>query len=294
MRGVQIVEQPAKSVLNRVTGMPFPWSINPYRGCYHQCVFCYARRTHSFLDEDGVNRWGSRIFVKVNAPLVLRSELSRRSWKHEHVTIGTVTDPYQPIEGRYRLTRGVLQALRDYDTPAGIITRSPLIIRDIDVLRELAAIAGVTVSISVATMDPKLAREIEPTVAPPLKRLLAVEKLANAGIRVNVALAPVLPHITDSDENVAEVVRAARASGAHAVWHNTLHLHEVTRDAFFNYLRASRPDLIANYATAYRGKYAPRAVHEEIDARVARALKRFPNQPRASIEPQSPKQISLL
>lgn len=294
MRGVEVIEAPAKSVLNRVAGMPFPWSINPYRGCYHQCVFCYARRTHTFLDDDGVNRWGSRIYVKTNAPAVLRTELAKRSWRHENVAIGTVTDPYQPLEGRYRLTRGILEALRDYDTPASLITRSPLVIRDIDVLTQLARVAGASVSVSVATLDERIARQIEPTVAPPKKRLQAVARLAQAGITVHVALAPILPHITDSEENVEAVVRAAREAGAHAVWHNTLHLHEVTREAFFGYLRANRPELIAHYASYYRGKYAPREVHDAIESRVTGALRRFPKQASAIIHPSGPLQLSLI
>lgn len=294
MRGVEVIEAPAKSVLNRVAGMPFPWSINPYRGCYHQCVFCYARRTHTFLDDDGVNRWGSRIYVKTNAPAVLRTELAKRSWTHEHVAVGTVTDPYQPLEGRYRLTRRILEALRDYDTPASLITRSPLVVRDIDVLTQLARVAGVSVSVSVATLDERVARQIEPTVAPPKKRLQAVAKLAQAGINVHVALAPILPEITDSEENVEAVVRAAREAGAHAVWHNTLHLHEVTRDAFFGYLRANRPELIAQYASYYRGKYAPREVHDAIESRVTDALRRYPKHAPPVIQPSGPSQLSLI
>jgi len=294
MRGVEVIEAPAKSVLNRVAGMPFPWSINPYRGCYHQCVFCYARRTHTFLDEDGVNRWGSRIYVKTNAPAVLRTELAKRSWRHENVAIGTVTDPYQPLEGRYRLTRGILEALRDYDTPASLITRSPLVIRDIDVLAQLARVAGASVSVSIATLDERIARQIEPTVAHPKKRLQAVARLAQAGIKVHVALAPILPHITDSEEHVEAVVRAAREAGAHAVWHNTLHLHEVTREAFFGYLRANHPELIAHYASYYRGKYAPREVHDAIESRVTGALLRFPKQASAIIHPSGPLQLSLI
>ncbi len=285
MRGVEVIEAPAKSVLNRVTGMPFPWSINPYRGCYHQCVFCYARRSHAYLEEDGVGRWGSRIYVKVNAPAVLRTELAKRSWKHESVAIGTVTDPYQPLEGRYRITRGVLEALRDYDTPARLITRSPLVVRDIDVLQQLAQTSGASVSISVATMDEAVSREIEPTVAPPKKRMQAAAKLAAAGIHVNVALAPILPHITDSDESIAAVVQSAREAGAHAIWHNTLYLHDVTREAFFNYLRENRPDLLARYASYYRGKYAPRELHDAIETRVSQAMRRFPKVATPAIQP---------
>ena len=294
MRGVEVVEQPAKSVINAVQGMPFKWSVNPYRGCYHQCRFCYARRTHKYLEIDGVREWGSRIYVKVNAPAVIRTELAKRSWRHERVAIGTVTDPYQPLEGRYRLTRGILSALADYETPAGIVTRSPLIVRDIDVLQHLARTAGVHVSISIATMDESLARDIEPTVAPPRQRLRAVSMLADAGIPVNVALAPVLPRITDTQEQIDAVVRAAREAGANNVWHNALYLHEVTREAFFDYLRESKPELIAQYATMYKGKYAPRAIAEEIDARVDAALEVAPPKRRPTIEAHVPLQLSLI
>lgn len=290
-----MVETPAKSVLNRVQGMPFHWSVNPYRGCYHGCVFCYARRSHSYLEEDGVERWGSRIFVKTNAPAVLRSELAKRSWRHETVAIGTVTDPYQPLEGRYRLTRAVLEALADYDTPASLITRSPLVVRDIDVLSRLAMKAGVSVTVSIATMDAALARQIEPTVAPPEKRLFAVRKIADAGLKVNVALAPVLPQITDTAENISAVVRAARDAGAASIWHNALHLHEITREAFFSYLRANRPDLVAHYANLYRGKYAPREVHAAIDARVHEAIQRAPRRAKIPLlQPKRTAQLSLL
>ena len=294
MRGVEAIEQPAKSVINAVKGMPFKWSVNPYRGCYHQCRFCYARRTHKYLETDGVREWGSRIYVKVNAPAVIRTELGKRTWRHERVAIGTVTDPYQPFEGRYRLTRGILQALADYETPAGIITRSPLVVRDIDVLQRLARVAGVSVSVSIATLDESLAREIEPTVAPPQQRLRAVRMLADDGIPVNVALAPVLPRITDTAEQIEAVVHAAREAGANKVWHNTLYLHEVTRDAFFNYLRESKPEMIAEYAKLYSGKYAPRVIADEIDARVDAALEVSPARNVPQIHAHLPSQLSLI
>lgn len=294
MRGVEVIEQTAKSVINAVKGMPFGWSINPYRGCYHRCVFCYARRTHWFLDEDGVDQWGSRIFVKVNAPEIVRRELARVSWRREYVAIGTVTDPYQPLEGRYRLTRRILAALADFETPAGIITRSPLIVRDVDVLQHLARVAGASVSVSIATTDAAVAREIEPTVAPPAQRLHAVETLAAAGIRVNVALAPIIPQVTDSAENIASVVRAARQAGAAHVWHSTLYLHDVTREAFFAYLHDRHPELIAQYERAYRGKYAPSWITRPIDARFDDAIRAHPSVKRPFIRPDGPRQISLL
>jgi len=294
MRGVEVVEQHAKSIINAVPGMPFKWSINPYRGCYHQCRFCYARRTHTFLEDDGIAKWGARIYVKVNAPAVVRSEVSARKWTHEHVAIGTATDPYQPLEGSYRITRGILEALRDYDTPAGIITRSPLVVRDIDVLQSMARGAGVGVSISIATLDETLAREIEPTVAPPRQRLRAVKMLADAGIDVSVALAPVLPRLTDAPASIEAVVRAAREAGAVRVWHNTLNLHDITRDSFFSYLRESRPELLAEYAQLYRGKYAPKVISGEIDDAVRNARAHAPFRERERIAPRTLTQLSLL
>lgn len=294
MRGVEIVEQAARSLINPVKGMPFGWSVNPYRGCYHQCVFCYARRTHWFLDEDGVDRWGSRIFVKINAPAIVRRELARASWKREYVAVGTVTDPYQPLEGRYRLTRRILEAFADYDTPAGIITRSPLVVRDVDVLRTLACNAGVGVSISIATLDDALAREIEPTVAPPRQRLRAVAVLAAAGINVNVALAPVIPKLTDAPESLEAVVRAAREAGAANVWSSTLYLGDVTREAFFAYVRAHRPELIEHYERLYGGKYVPHSVSEAIGRDVRAALRKHPPRNAIRITPQGRRQISLL
>jgi DNA repair photolyase len=294
MRGVEIVEQHAKSIINAVPGMPFKWSINPYRGCYHQCRFCYARRTHTYLEEDGVRNWGSRIYVKVNAAAVVRTELAKRSWKRETIAIGTVTDPYQPLEGRYRITRGILEALRDYQSPASLITRSPLVVRDIDVLQGLARVASVSVSISIATLDENLARDIEPTVAPPRQRLRAVRMLADAGIAVNVALAPVLPHITDAPESIEAVVQAARDAGAAKVWHNTLYLHDITRDAFFAYLREYQPELIARYAQEYRGTYAPRQIAKQIDTDVRAALERNPARTIERIRCTAVTQLSLI
>ncbi len=270
---VEWVEVEARSVLNRVEGMPFRWSINPYRGCQHQCVFCYARRTHWFLDQDGVQDWGARIFVKVNAPEVLRRELAHPAWAREEVHVGTATDPYQPAEGAYRLTRRILEVLRDFDTPACIVTRSTMVVRDLDVLRQLASGPGVAVCISVATLDAALARQIEPDVPPPDRRLAALQTLAAAGVPVGVLLAPVLPGLTDAPAQLAAVAEAARAHGARWLWTNTLHLGDVTRQAFFAYLARWHPELVEEYAALYRGKYAPRAYQRRVQAVVA-AVKR--------------------
>ncbi len=285
----------AKSLLNRVRGMPFSWSINPYRGCYHQCVFCYARRTHTFLERSGIGDWGSDLSVKINAVPVVRRELSRASWKGEHVAIGTATDPYQPLEGRYRLTRGILVELARARTAAHLITRSPLVVRDIDVLQDLARAAGAGVCVSIPTLDEALARKIEPTVAPPRQRLRAVRMLADAGLRVGVAIAPILPHLTDAEDSLRAVHAAAADAGATQAWHSLLNLNEVARESYFGFLRAEFPALVAEHAATYRTKYAPKAMVDDIDARVARARKQIRFQAAGTIVARPRRvQLSLL
>jgi len=291
----QITEIAVKSVLNRVKGMPFKWSINPYRGCSHGCVFCFARRTHWFLDEDGVDEWSSKIFVKINAPEVLRAELRRPGWKREEVALGTATDPYQTIERKYRVTRRILEALRDYRTPVGIITRSPLILRDIDVLAELARLARVTVCVSIATTDPRIAREVEPTVALPAQRLRAVERLSAAGIRAGIILAPILPGLTDDATSLDAVVRAARDHGAQFVHHNVLHLGDVTRDAYFQFLTARHPALVPRYLRMYAGKYAPDAYRAEVGEIIEASKRQHDIRARRHlVPPPEPAQLPLL
>jgi DNA repair photolyase len=285
----EYVEVRVKSVLNRVEGMPFRWSINPYRGCAHGCPFCYARKTHWFLDQDGVADWSRRIFVKVNAPDILRAELARPTWRREEVAVGTATDPYQPIEGKYRITRRILEALVDFRTPASLVTRSPLVVRDLDVLQDLARGAHVTVCVSIATLDARLARELEPGVAPPTQRLRAVARLVHHGIPVGVLLAPILPGLTDAPKNLQAVIRAACDHGAHFVGHNVLYLGQVTREAFFGFLRERHPDLVPLYERLYPQTYAPRAYTEAVGRIVTayRARSGFgPSRPRARPTPE--------
>jgi DNA repair photolyase len=292
-RDVEVEEVACKSVLNPVRGMPFPWSINPYQGCYHQCVFCYARSTHRYRELDGVAAWGTRLRAKVNAPAVLRRELSRPSWRNEHVAIGTATDPYQAIEGRYRITRGIISELARAATPAHLITRSPLIVRDLDVLTALAGAAEFSVCVSVPTLDATLAHRIEPTVAPPKQRLRAVRKLADAGIRVGVAIAPVLPHLTDDRADLEAVVTAAADAGASFAWHGVLNLGDVTRDAFFNYLAAEQPHLIATYREMYRSRYAPASYVRTIGERTKTARRNIRFTPPVHITPAPLREMTL-
>lgn len=291
----QLVEVRVKSVLNRVCGMGFRWSVNPYRGCAHGCPFCYARRTHWFLDEDGVEQWSTKIFVKVNAPEVLQAELARPTWNRELVAVGTATDPYQPAEARYRLTRNILEVLAHSRTPASLVTRSPLVLRDLDVLQELARKAGLVLCVSVATTDSELARRLEPSVALPQHRFRAVEQLSRAGIRTGVMLAPVLPGLTDHPANVESVVRQAAEHGAHFVYHNVLHLGQVTREAFWHFLTTSYPDLLPLYEELYPRRYAPSSYRRQVALRVEQAKKAVRFRSTTVLQPPPPpRQLELL
>lgn len=251
---------------------------------------CFARVTHWYMDQDGVNDWSSKIFVKVNAPEVLRKELSRPTWTRESVSVGTATDPYQAAEGSYRITRRILEALRDFRTPMALITKSTMVIRDIEILQQLKKVADATICMSITTLDPDIAREIEPDVPPPLKRLEAVRKLSEAGIRTAVNLAPVIHGITDNERNLEEVVRGAKKYGASELWANALHLGEVVRDAFFKYLQEKRPHLIPEYEQMYPKRYAPREYQDHVQ-RVVGALKAkigFPSEARRRDDPDVP------
>jgi DNA repair photolyase len=270
----------------------------PLSGVLARLPFCYARRTHWFLDEDGVADWSSRVFVKINAPEILRRELARPAWKREEVALGTATDPYQAIESRYTISRRILEALRDYRTPVGIVTRSPIVTRDLDVLTELTRCAGATVCVSIATIDDRIAREIEPTVALPAQRLLTVRRLTAAGIRAGIILAPILPGITDGPAQLDAVVRAARQHGAHFVHHNALHLGDVTREAFFQFLGRRHPALLPRYLRMYRGKYAPQPYRAAVGAVVEDAKRRHEiqgrrHQPPAAAPDPEPAQLPL-
>jgi len=292
-RNVEVAEIECKSVLNRVHGMPFAWSINPYQGCYHQCVFCYARSTHAYRELDGVGAWGTQLRAKTNAPAVLRRELARPAWRNEDVAIGTATDPYQAVEGRYRITRGILGELARAGTPGHLITRSPLIVRDLDVLKDLSAAAAFSVCVSLPTLDAALAHRIEPTVAPPAQRLRAVRRLADAGIRVGVAIAPVLPHLTDDRATLEGVLRAAADAGASFAWHGVLNLGDVTRDAFFGYLDAEQPQLVGAYRAMYRARYAPAAYVRGLGERMRTAGRGVTFAPPPAIEPRPPRELTL-
>lgn len=271
---VEYVEQPCKTALNPVKGMPFKWSLNPYMGCEHRCAFCYVRAFERRADRPADDRYGRSIRVKTNVDKVLRSELARPSWKGESVAIGAATDPYQPAEGRYRLTRGCLEALADFANPAGLITRGPMIVRDVDVLRELSQRAAFSVTFSVPTLDDEVWRRTEPGTAHPRQRLTALSKLVAAGVKANVGMAPILPGLSDSPAQMEVVVKAARQAGACGVWANVLYLRSGTREHFMECLARHWPELLPRYLDEYRkGAYLPEERTAPVRGEVARLAK---------------------
>lgn len=251
-------EEPCKTALNPVKGMPFRWSLNPYMGCVHRCTFCYVRAFEKRSERSWDGRYGASIRVKTNVADVLAMELRRRRNRGDEVAVGTATDPYQPAEGSYRLTRRCLEALAAARNPFGIITRGPLVVRDIDVLRGAAASAKVTVSVSIPTLNRAVWRTTEPGTADPHQRIRAVEKLGAAGVEVHVALAPLLPGLSDSPGSLAEVVRAAKAAGASGAWCRVLELRPGTREHFMECLVRDWPALVPRYERLYQRAYVAR------------------------------------
>ena len=292
---VEYREDECRSALNRVKGMPFAWSLNPYTGCAHRCTFCYVRAFEARADRPSDDRYGRSIRVKVNVAEVLRSELTRAGWKRESVAVGAATDPYQPAEGRYRLTRACIVELGRSRTPFSLITRGPMIRRDVDVLVDAARRAKVHVSFSVPTLDERIWRATEPGTAPPRRRLEAVRILSDAGIDTGVALAPILPGLSDDPGLLADVVREARDAGASGIWANVLYLRPGTREHFLRALARDWPELVPRYERLYAGgAYLPAVETEPVRATV-RALARERSRPRRpTIVPEpEPEQLAL-
>jgi DNA repair photolyase len=295
---VEYREEPCKSALNQCKGMPFRWTLNPYMGCVHRCTYCYVRNYERRADRPFDDRYGASIRVKTNVAQVLRWELHKRSWRHESISIGAATDPYQPAEGRYKLTRGCLTELAAVHNPFGLITRGPMIVRDVDVLQEASSRAEVGVNVSIPTLDVDVWRKTEPGTAPPRQRLRAVKALIDAGIKVNVAMAPILPGISDRPEQMEEVVRAAHEAGAIGVWANLLHLRAGTREHFMNHLVRDWPELLDRYRDLYRrDAYLPKDQQEPVlqQARELRDQYALSDRKTGLIEPPRPvEQLSLL
>jgi DNA repair photolyase len=277
--GMTFFEVQARSIINRVpeaSRVPFRWTINPYRGCSHACRYCFARQTHTYLDLDAGHDFDTRVVVKVNAGRLLRRELAAPRWRGEQIAMGTNVDCYQRAEGRYRLMREILAALRDFANPFSILTKGTLILRDLDLLQHAAAVTDVGVALSVGFVDEALWRSVEPGTPSPRRRLDAVRRLADAGFAVAVLMAPILPGLTDDERSVDRTVAAIAAAGAASVTPLPLHLRPGAREWYLGWLGRTRPGLLPLYRELYRrGSYLPRAYQDELTARVRVATRRY-------------------
>ena len=249
-------EVTCRSALNGVEGMPFNWTLNPYRGCTHGCHYCFARRYQTQFELGPDDEFSSLIFVKVNFAEVLRQELDKPSWTRDLVALGTATDPYQPIEGHYKLTRRSIEALIAARTPVGIVTKGPMVVRDRELLAELSAVADCTVYVSVPTVDEDAWRALEPGTAHPLQRLRAVRTLRDAGVNAGVLMAPVVPGFTTQTSRLEATIKAVADHGAAFCGANVMYLKGGTKDHFMGFLAREFPHMVASYERLYAGAYA--------------------------------------
>lgn len=276
-KGITFYEVMSKSIINHVPGdrFGFNWTINPYRGCSHACVFCFARPTHTYLDFDAGKDFDTQIVVKVNAVNLLRRELRKPTWPGASIAMGTNTDPYQRAEGHYKLMRGILSELNAVNNPYSILTKGTLIQRDIDLLVEGAAKMDVFTNFSVGTVDEKVWRETEPGTPHPMKRLEVVKKLNDAGAPCGVFMAPILPGISDSMEQLEATVKAIAASGATRINPIFLHLKPGVREEFIPWLQDTYPHLVEPYEHIYKKTNAPKSASEPITKMVRDLKKRY-------------------
>lgn len=276
--GITFHEVLAKSALNHVPGpssMPFSWTVNPYRGCSHACVYCFARPTHTYLDLDAGDDFDRQIIVKVNVADVLAGELAKRSWRHEPVALGTNTDPYQRAEGRYRLMPGIIDALASSGTPFSILTKGSLLRRDLPLIVEAAGQVPVDLAMSIAVYDDELQQSIEPGTPSTKARLATVTAVREAGLDCTVFLMPILPYLTDTRAHLDDALRQAKAAGATSVVYSALHLRGGVKPWFMQWLEREHPELVPEYRSMYYGQnaYAPKEYRRWLAARVAPLLR---------------------
>ena len=301
-------EVQAKSIINRVpvaSRVPFEWTINPYRGCSHSCVYCFARNSHKYLDLDTGQDFDSRIVVKVNAGALVRRELAAPRWSGAHIAMGTNVDCYQRAEGRYQLMPEILTALRDFANPFSILTKGTLILRDVELLKQAAQVTSVSLSMSIGSVDETLWRAVEPGTPSPRRRLDVVRQLTEAGFRVGVLVAPLLPGLSDDDESIEATVAALAEAGAASATPLPLHLRPGAREWYASWLGRTHPELVPRYRALFGSRsYSPTGYQREVTARVREAARRYGiglmasgearQVPEPPPEPPEPVQLTLL
>jgi DNA repair photolyase len=272
-RGITFHEVHARSLISKVpeaSRVPFRWTVNPYRGCSHACVYCFARNTHTYLELDAGHDFDTQIVVKVNAPEVLRRELRAARWTGEHIAMGTNVDCYQRAEGRYRLMPGIIGALTEAANPFSILTKGTLILRDIDLLARAATVTEVGLNVSVGIADRALSRSIEPGTPSPDRRLAVCAALGERGLRCGVLMGPVVPFLSDAPEQLEDAVRKIAAAGATHVTPIVLHLRPGAREWFLRWLGRNHPELTERYQALYGGRaYAPASYQRQIADQVS-------------------------
>ncbi|MEO8457851.1 MAG: radical SAM protein [Chloroflexota bacterium] len=275
--GITFEEIECKTIINRVQapGMGFSYTINPYRGCQHACIYCFARGTHEYLGYDSGRDFESRIVVKMNAATVLRQQLRRPSWKRELIVLGTACDPYQQAEIKYGITHRILEVMLDFAQPVHMLTKSTAVVRDLELWASLAKVADAQVAFSIPTLDEEIWKKMEPGTARPHKRFEAMRELTSAGVRCGVMIAPVIPGLTDDDAHIEPVVAAAREAGASFVAPNVLFLKPGTKEWFMPALRSAYPHLAGKYERYYRGAYAPKDYTREVIAGINRLREKY-------------------
>jgi DNA repair photolyase len=277
-RGMEFLHVNARSIINEIpkaSMLPFRWTINAYRGCSHACEYCFARPTHEYLDLNAGEDFERKIVVKINAVEKLRSELHPSRWAGEHIAMGTNTDPYQRCEGKYRLTRGIVETLAEHNNPFSILTKSTLILRDLDVLSHAARYADVRANFSIGTLDDEVWKISEPGTPHPMRRVEAVARLNEAGIPTGVLVAPILPGLSDRPEQIEAVVKACAEAGAVSISPILLHLRPGVREQYMPWLEKVRPDLIPLYDTLYPRAYAPKEEQKKLSRLVYGFVRKY-------------------
>ncbi|HEX3623207.1 MAG TPA: radical SAM protein [Acidimicrobiales bacterium] len=276
-RGMEFLHVQARRVVNEVpkaSRMPFRWTINAYRGCSHACTYCFARPTHEYLGMNSGDDFDRRIVVKINAVERVRAELSPARWAGDHIAMGTNTDPYQRCEGKYRLTQGIVGVLSAARNPFSILTKSTLILRDVELLADAAQRTEVRANFSIGTLDEDVWRLTEPGTPHPLRRVEAVARLNEAGVPCGVLVAPILPGLSDGPDQLEAVVKACVAAGARSITPLLLHLRAGVREHYLAWLDGARPDLVERYGQLYPKAYAPAKRQDELAATVRRLVDR--------------------
>ena len=306
-RGMEFFHVNARRLINEVpkaSRVPFRWTINAYRGCSHACLYCFARPTHEYLGMNTGEDFDRKIVVKINAVERVRAELAPGRWAGDHIAMGTNTDPYQRCEGKYRLTQGIVGELSAARNPFSILTKSTLILRDLDLLADTARRTEVRANFSIGTLDEQVWRTTEPGTPHPLRRLEAVAKLNEAGVPCGVLVAPVLPGLSDSQEQLEAVVKGCVDAGAVSITPLLLHLRPGVREHYLGWLAGARPDLLDRHTTLYRRSYAPAQTQDRLAELVTGLVTRFGGRtvgpretravtPKADPPPPPPSQLEL-